>query len=82
MSTTNNLDMCEELTIEEKYTQAVQEATVLKEQIEAANKAQAAYEIGLTVGKSIMAIVEGLMDAGLSRKEGVGILKFSTEMVK
>ena len=82
MSKTNNLDMCEELTIEEKYTQAVQEAKVLKEQIEAANKAQAAYEIGLTVGKSIMAIVEVLMDAGLSRKEAFGILKFSTEMVK
>ena len=82
MSKTNNLDTCEELTIEEKYTQAVQEAKVLKEQIEAANKAQAAYEIGLTVGKSIMAIVEGLMDAGLSRKEAFGILKFSTEMVK
>lgn len=82
MSKTNNLDACEELTIEEKYTQAVQEAKVLKEQIEAANKAQAAYEIGLTVGKSIMAIVEGLIDAGLSRKEAFGILKFSTEMVK
>ena len=82
MSKTNNLDTCEELTIEEKYAKAVQEAKVLKGQLEAADKAQAAYEIGLTVGKSTMAILEGLMDAGLSRKEAFGILKFRMEMIK
>lgn len=87
MNRRDDLDMCDELvtkelSTEEKYERAVQEAHQLGEQLQAEKKAQAAYEMGLNAGKAIMATIEGLMDAGLSRKEAFSVLKFSTEMVK
>lgn len=78
----NFLDECEELSTQEKYDKAVQEAKELSEQLKAEKQAQEAYEMGLNAGKHLMAVIEGLMDAGLSRKEAFSMIKFSRELVQ
>lgn len=84
--TKNELDYTEDvedlsLSTEERYRQAVQEAKELGEQLQEEKKAQEDYEMGRTMGLRLMAVIEGLMDAGLSRKEAFSMIKFSRELV-